>query len=135
MRAPDFTAPVYGGGEFTLSDYRGKTVVVNFWATWCTPCVNELPHFDEVYAAHGGDVAVVAIHSDLITDDVDAFLARFDYKLPFALDETGAIIKSFGGSTMLPQTIVINADGVITYNAVGSVTYEKLESLIAQAKE
>lgn len=135
MRAPDFTAPVYGGGEFTLSDYRGKTVVVNFWATWCTPCVNELPHFDEVYAAHGGDVAVVAIHSDLITDDVDTFLARFDYKLPFALDETGAIIKSFGGSTMLPQTIVINADGVITYNAVGSVTHEKLESLIAQAKE
>lgn len=135
MLAPDFTVPLYGGGSFTLSEHRGKTVIVNFWATWCTPCVNELPHFNEAYLSHGSDVAIVAIHSDLVTDDVEAYLARYDYQLPFALDETGDVIKAFGGSAMLPQTIVINQDGVITYNAAGSVTHEKLESLIAQAQE
>lgn len=135
MRAPDFTVPVYGSGEsFTLSDHLGKTVIVNFWATWCTPCCQELPHFDEVYQQYGDSVAVVAIHSDLVTDDVQAYLDKFDYQMPFALDETGSVIKSFGGSTMLPQTIVIDANGVITYNAVGSVTLAKLESLLEAAK-
>ena len=78
-------------------------------------------------------MAVVAIHSDLVTDDVEAYLANYDYRLPFALDETGGVIQSFGGSTMLPQTVVIDADGVITYNAVGSVTYEVLERLLTEA--
>jgi hypothetical protein len=53
--------------------------------------------------------------------------------MPFALDATGEIIASFNGSTMLPQTVVIDANGIITYNAVGSVTYEMLERLIAEA--
>jgi len=79
-------------------------------------------------------VAIVAIHSELVTDDVEGYLSGFNYQLPFALDETGDVITSFGGSTMLPQTIVINADGVITYNAVGSVTYARLESLLAAAQ-
>ena len=134
MRAPDFSVPVYGGDTFTLQEHRGKTVIVNFWATWCTPCCAELPHFDEIYQKYGGDVAVVAIHSDLVTDDVEEYLANYDYQLPFALDETGSVIQSFGGSTMLPQTVVIDANGIIVYNSVGSVTYEVLEDLISQAE-
>lgn len=134
MAAPDFTVPLYGGGEFTLSEHRGKVVIVNFWATWCTPCCQELPHFDELVANHGDEVVIVAIHSELVTDDVEGYLAGFSYRMPFALDETGDVITSFGGSTMLPQTIVVDADGVITYNAVGSVTYAKLESLLKAAQ-
>lgn len=137
MRAPDFSVPVYGeeGSVFTLSEHRGKPVIVNFWATWCTPCCGELPYFDEIYRTYGNDAAVVAIHSDLVTDDVEGYLANYDYQLPFALDETGSVIQSFGGSTMLPQTIVIDANGIIVYNAVGSVTYEVLENLLSQAEE
>ncbi len=134
MQAPDFTVPVYGSETpFTLSEHRGKTVIVNFWATWCTPCCHELPYFDQVYRDFGDDVEVVAIHSDLVTDDVAKYLAGFDYQMPFALDETGAVIKSFGGSTMLPMTVIVDENGVITYNSVGSVTYEKLVSLLEEA--
>lgn len=136
MRAPDFTVPLYGGegGSFTLSEHLGKTVIVNFWATWCTPCCQELPYFDELLENHSEEVAIVAIHSNMVTDDVEAYLSGFDYRLPFALDETGGVITSFGGSTMLPQTVVIDANGVITYNAVGSVTYARLEALLAAAQ-
>ena len=135
MRAPDFTAEVYGenASSFRLSDHRGKTVIVNFWATWCTPCCNELPHFDELYQNHADDVAVIALHSNMVTDDVEEYLSPFGYQMPFGLDTTGEIIASFNGSTMLPQTVVIDANGIITYNKTGSVTYEMLEKLVADA--
>ena len=103
--------------------------MINFWATWCTPCVAELPHFDELYRTYGDSIEVVALHSDLVTDDVDAYLSNYDYTIQFALDDSG-VITSYGGSTMLPQTIVLDKNGVIVYNTVGSVTYELLESLI-----
>ena len=136
MRAPDFTAPLYSdGGEISLSELRGKTVIVNFWATWCGPCVKELPHFEEIHNKYGGDIFVVALHSSLVTEDVQTYLDKTAYTFPFGIDETGEIIKSFGGSTMLPQTVVIDKNGVITYNAVGSVTLESLEALIAQANQ
>lgn len=134
MLGPDFSAPLYGGGTFQLSDTRGTVTVVNFWATWCTPCVAELPHFDELKRTYGDDVEVIAVHSDLVTDDVEAYLAGFDYTIRFALDDSG-VVPLYGGSTMLPQTIVLDRDGVVVYNTVGSVTYELLESLVTPLLE
>ena len=135
MRAPDFSIPLIGTGDsFTLSEHRGQVVIVNFWATWCTPCCQELPCFDQLLRTYPAEAAIVAIHSELVTDDVTGYLANYDYQLPFALDETGGVIAAFGGSTMLPQTIVIDAEGIITYNAVGSVTYAKLENLLRDAQ-
>ena len=133
MTAPDFTVPLYNGNTFTLSEHRGKVVVVNFWATWCTPCCAELPYFNMVYNEMSDSVSVVAIHSDLVTDDVAAYLAGFDYTMPFGLDETGTAGKLLGVSTMLPHTIIIDANGIVTYNAAGSLNYNELQALIAQA--
>ena len=132
-RLADFSLATLDGTEFHLADYRGKAVVLNLWATWCTPCVNELPYFETLYQAHRDDAAVLAIHSEMITDDVSKFLSGYDYSFPFAIDETGGVIASLGGSVMLPQTVVVNGDGVVTYNQVGSVTAEKLEKLVQEA--
>ncbi|MBO4298642.1 MAG: TlpA family protein disulfide reductase [Clostridia bacterium] len=132
-RLPDFTLTKTDGGAFTLSAQRGKVAVINLWATWCTPCVNELPYFEKLRQAHGGDVSILAIHSDLITDDVQAYLANYDYGMDFAVDETGDVVALLGGSTMLPQTVVLDPYGVVTYNKVGSVTYEALEELYQAA--
>ena len=130
MTAPDLTLPLYDGRSFTLSDHRGKTVVINFWATWCPPCCAELPYFDTLYREHSEEIIVVAVHSELVTDDVDTYLSQFSYAIPFALDETGEAAQLLGVSAMLPQTIIIDADGIITYNAAGSINYETLHSLV-----
>lgn len=133
MLAPDFSVPIYGVDKsFTLSEHRGKTVVINFWATWCTPCCKELPYFDELFRKNSDEVRVIAIHADLVTDDVEQYLSGYDYQMPFALDTSGDILRQYGGSSMLPQTIIVDENGVITYNAVGSLTLERLESLIGR---
>ena len=131
MKCPDFTVPLYqDGGEFSLAANKGKVMVINFWATWCTPCVAELPYFQKLYENYGDQIALVAIHSNLVTDDVETFLEKEGLQLPFGLDEDGSVITSLGGSTQLPMTVVVDKDGKIVYNKVGSVTYELLESLI-----
>ena len=130
MRARDFTVNCYGGGVYDTSANLGRVQVINFWATWCGPCVKELPYFDALKKAYPDKVAVVAVHSNLVTEDVDAYLAEYDYDIPFALDADGSVIASFNGSMMLPQTVVLDEDGVIVYNQVGSLTYEKLEELV-----
>ena len=131
MRCPDFTVPMYGeGGTYTLSEHAGKVRVLNFWATWCTPCVGELPYFAQIHQEYGDTIDVIAMHSDMVTDDVQAFIDAEGLDLPFALDETGDVIKSLGGSTQLPMTVIVDQSGKIVYNQVGSVTYEKLKSLI-----
>ena len=104
--------------------------MINFWATWCTPCVAELPHFEKLHAEYP-DVEIVAIHSSLVTDDVQAFLDKKGFDLPFALDADGSGIKAWGGSTQLPMTVIVDADGKIVYNKVGSVTLTVLEGLVA----
>lgn len=129
--APEFSAPIYASDDcFVLSEHRGKKVVVNFWATWCAPCCSELPYFDAIHRAYRDQVAVVALHSDLVTDDVELYLSKFDYEMTFAHDATGSIISSFGGSTMLPHTVIINEDGKVMYNATGSLTYEEILALL-----
>ena len=121
QQLPDFTIALTDGASFSLSEHRGQVTVI------------KLPHFDRLQREHPDDVAVLAIHSDLITDDVAAYLANYDYGIAFAVDEGGQVIASVGGSTMLPQTLVLDRYGVVTYNQVGSVTYEALEELVAAA--
>ena len=132
-RLPDFTLVQTDGSEFTLSQYRGKVTVINLWATWCTPCVNELPYFDRLQQAYSDEVKVLAIHSDLITDDPLDYLSAFDYQIAFAVDKEGGVIASMGGSAMLPQTVVLDPRGEVIYNKVGSVTYETLAELVEAA--
>ena len=127
---PDFTVTRTDGTRFTLSEQRGRTVVVNIWATWCAPCVKELPYFDRL-AREREDVAVLALHSDLVTEDVEAYLAKVDCpSLPFAADPDGETVALLGGDAVLPRTVVISPDGIVRYNAAGSVTYEQLIELV-----
>ncbi len=129
----DFTLQCYDGSAFHLAETRGKIVFINLWATYCTPCVHELPYFSALYAAHQDDMAVIAVHSRLVTLDPVAFLADKGLAMPFATDTDGTVNRIVGGTGTLPQTIVLNRKGEVIYNQIGSVTGEMLAALYAEA--
>ena len=132
----DFSVKCLDGSDFSLSAYRGKVVMINLWATWCGPCVEELPYFSDFYAAHKDDVAVLACHSPFVTDDVEAFLKDKGWEMPFTVDEDGeGVFRVTGGSNTLPQTIVLNRKGEVIYNEIRSVTPQMLTKLYEQAAE
>ena len=130
---PDFEITCTDGTVFRLSDTRGKVTVINLWATYCGPCVKELPYFDAFHEAHP-DTAVLAVHSSLVTDDVGAYLAQQGWNLQFAIDPEDSLVwNTVGGNSTIPQTIVLDPDGTVIYNQRGSVTPELLEELYQQA--
>ncbi len=131
----DFTLQCYDGSQFHLADTRGKVTFINFWATYCTPCVHELPYFSELYKEHGDDIAMVAVHSKLVTDDPVQFLADKDFSMPFATDTDDAVMNIVGGTGTLPQTVVLNRKGEVVYNQAGSVTPEVLAALYDEASQ
>ena len=130
---PDFTVECMDGSSFTLSRQRGKVVVINLWATWCTPCVRELPHFDRLLQERPEELAVLALHTPPVTVNVAEYLAAFSYTMPFAVDEDSSLARLLDASTVLPQTIILSPEGLVTYNRAGSLSYEELCALVDAA--
>ena len=136
QQLPDFSIECLDGSTFHLAEMRGKPVFINLWATYCGPCVKELPHFSELYKEHEGDIAMLALHSDIVVDEPADYLAEFgkDWVMPFATENEDEVIwDSVGGTTAMPQTIVLNRHGEVIYNQRGSITPEMLAELYAQA--
>ena len=135
-RLADFALLCYDGSEFRLDDTLGRPVFINRWATWCTPCLNELPYFNELYQAHRDDIAMIAIHPSMTVEDPAEFIAPYGYGMPFATDGEGDPVKeTVGGTNTLPQTVVLNRKGEVIYNSEQSVTPELLEALYRIAAE
>lgn len=135
--SPDFTVSLYTGGadEFNLYANRGKMTVINYWATWCTPCVKEIPYFNELAVNHP-ELDVVAIHSESISADVMRYITRNwgDYSIKFAQDKSGdeQTFTMYGGTSMWPMTVIVDAQGKIVYNSTKSFhDADELEALVA----
>jgi thiol-disulfide isomerase/thioredoxin len=135
QQLPDFTVTCLDGSTFHLAEQRGKITFINFWATYCTPCVQELPHFDALYRAHEGDIAMVAVHAAFASKDPKEYLADKGYVFPFAHDADGSLMELTGGNGTMPQTVVLNRKGEVIYNKSGSVTPELLDALYKQADQ
>lgn len=125
----DFSVVCLNGETFTLSDHRGQTVVLNLWATWCGPCVEELEAFCRLQKERPDGVFVLALHVPPVTEDVAAFVQAHGYALPFAVADD-ALTETLGISDVLPQTLVIGPDGKVTYRHTGALTYEELISAL-----
>ena len=111
----------------------GKITIINFWGTWCTPCVNELPYFEQIADEYGDTVQVIAIHSNMLHDTEAAYLKE-NYpasKIVFAHDDTNEdYYKLLGGTGTYPYTIVLNEHGIITDIFLSSVHYEDLKNAV-----
>ncbi len=117
--APDFTATLTDGSTFTLSDQQGKAVLLNFWATWCGPCVAELPAFTRLVDTYGDQLALLAVNSGEDEKNVTDFLAKNGYTFPVALD-TDFAVGSLYPTDGIPYTVIIDPNGVITSIQLGA---------------
>lgn len=134
---------VDGNGEkINIRDCEGKAVVVNFWGTWCGPCKEELPHFDELATEYSDEVVFLIIHSVSGKKNASAYINEHfpDSKMVFAYDLPLTKTKDMyfdllGGSDYYPRTIVLDKDGIITYSYDGKLSYEALKAEIDSALE
>jgi peroxiredoxin len=117
--APAFTLEDLDGKKVSIADQKGSVVVLDFWATWCPPCREGMPHLDELYKSKQADgVKVFAINLREDRDKAKAFLDSKNLSLPVLLDANGEVAKAYlvGG---IPQTVVIGKDGVVKHVVVG----------------
>ena len=114
--APDFQVYDKDGNAVHLSDFFGKPIVLNFWASWCGPCQSEMPDFNEKYAGLGGDVHFVMVN---MTDG-----GRYNF--PVFFDTTGEAAATYGAYS-LPTSFFINAEGHVIAQAVGAIDAATLQ--------
>jgi thiol-disulfide isomerase/thioredoxin len=121
--APDFELEMLGGDKFHLTDHKGKTIVLDFWATWCGPCLQTIPHVAQVHRdSVASGVKVVAINLEESPEEIQKLLKRLKLELPVALDRDGAIAARYGVSA-IPQTIIIDREGKVVRHFIGGGTH------------
>ena len=127
--APNFSLPDLDGKPHQLSDYRGKVVLVNFWASWCPPCRHEMPSMERLYLKlKGQPFQVLACDQQEDFDTVFAFTGQLDPAptFPLLLDRKSAVAKAFGVPG-LPTSFLIDKQGRIAYRAVGGRDFDHPE--------
>jgi cytochrome c biogenesis protein CcmG/thiol:disulfide interchange protein DsbE len=131
--APDFTIETYGGETYTLSDLRGQVVVINFWASWCSPCVEEAEDLEAVWQAYK-DRGVLFIGVDYADSEAGGleFIERHGITYPNGPD-LGTVISDAYNIRGVPETFIVNAGGEVTFFAQSALTYEQLSAEIERA--
>jgi peroxiredoxin len=130
-QAPDFTLSDLDGKSISLTALRGKTVVLDFWATWCPPCEFQIPILNDIYEAHQGEVEILGISVD--TEGVDvvrAYIEKHRARYPILMG-TEALARRFGAPGF-PSLIVVDAAGRIAQIHVGLIEAPELEKAIAE---
>lgn len=147
LKAFDFTLQDQYGKVHTLSDYKGKVVFLNFWATWCPPCKEEMPHIEALYKKYNlnaADVIVLGVANpkteknpqgqDSAIPDIKQFLADNQYTFPVVFDETGAVFRDYA-IRAFPTTFMIDRDGNIFGYVSGGLSKEMMENIVMQTLE
>lgn len=117
--AEDFTLPLFDGGEITLSDLRGKPVVINFWASWCPSCREEAPALEKMWRFYKGrGVTFIGVNIQDGEEDARAYIEEFDITYPNGPDLGGRITIDYGVSG-IPVTFFVNSEGLIVSRWVG----------------
>ena len=129
-QTPDFTVYDMNGNTVKLSDFFGKPIIVNFWATWCGPCKSELPAFNNMYAKYGDEVHFLMINltdgSRDTKESVTAFVNDNSYSFPVCFDTTMEAAITYSAYS-IPMTLLITSDGQLAHTQMGAMSEETLE--------
>ena len=147
MAAFDFTLTDQNGNMHRLSDYKGKVVFVNFWATWCPPCQAELPDIEALYHEYGEnqeDVIFLGVtnpsseentnNADVSREEIESFLEENGYTFPVLYDTSGIVLEQYR-ITAFPTTFLMDGEGNISRYVVGMMTLDEMSDIIEETKE
>ncbi len=134
--APDFKLKDVAGKEVALSDYKGKVVVVNFWATWCGPCNLETPWLVELREQyHKKDLEIIGVSVDSLDEydpaDISAFIKEHKVSYPVVM-ATREMVNDFGPVTGLPTTLVIDRQGKVQYRHRGLISFDDFKAKVTE---
>jgi cytochrome c biogenesis protein CcmG/thiol:disulfide interchange protein DsbE len=128
--APGFRLPSLAGGEVDLASQRGKVVVLNFWATWCPPCVAEMPSLERLHRALSPEgLSVVTVSTDEDEAALRRFVAERSLTLPVLKDPGGRLAAGQYRTTGYPETFVLDRNGRVLQHVVGPAEWDSAERL------
>lgn len=130
--APDFSLKDVDGQTVRLSDFRGKPVFVNFWASWCPPCREELPDIQRLFEAKQGTVNIITVNltsTEESTDKLVRFVKDGGFTMTVLLDSNGSVANKYRIRS-IPQSIFIDDKGIIRKKFTGAMTSEMLDSFV-----
>lgn len=133
--APDFVLTDLKGTTVQLSDFKGKIVLVNFWATWCPPCQVEMPHMQNIFQDFKAkDVVILGVNMTLTEEnleDVQTFVNEQQLTFPIVMDEKSDVVQTYQ-VVAYPTTYLLDTEGVILEKFQGAISYEIMEKYISR---
>jgi peroxiredoxin len=131
--APDFELKTLDGKIVRLSDFKGKPVLVNFWATWCSPCRSEFPDFQKAWVDNADNLVIIGVNNTTtdVRDQIPAFLEEFGVTFPIVLDETGETAKAYN-ILGLPTSFFIDRNGTVIEVFTGPINKAYIESRLSE---
>lgn len=137
LKAPEFELETLAGEEVKLSDFQGKKVMINFWATWCPPCKEEMPDMEELHKKTSDDVVILAVNIDP-ENDVKGFASDMGVTFPILMDKKSdkqpKLVNEIYQLISIPSTFFLDEEGIIRYKYVGALKLKEMENYISQIK-
>lgn len=133
--APEFELPTLQGGKIKLSDYRGKVLFINFWATWCATCKVEMPSMEKLYQRfreYDFEMLTISVDKDLSL--ISPFIKEYNLSFPVLLDPDSKVAKRDYKTTGVPETFVVDKNGIIVHKAIGPRDWANDETMEAFAQ-
>ena len=128
--APDFSLRDISGKQVSLEDYKGKVVLINFWATWCGPCQTEMPHLQKMYVdleEKGFVVLSISVDDARNASKVKPLIKRNGYTFPVLLDKDSSVANQYNPESVLPYNVLVDKDGKVLWRKASYAPGEEIE--------